>query len=185
MTRRGAALVAFLGLALLPGPAGADAGGVDEYALKAAFLYNFTRFVEWPDSAFETPDSPFRICVLGSDPFNARLDALGSRRVGQRPIAIERLRPPADLRRCQIAYFGEGAPDTYRTDALDGAAPLTLTVASERGFAREGGMMSLVTGRGRVQLHVNLQVIQASPLKFSAKLLEVAEVRHAQTVQRE
>lgn len=185
MSRRGAALVACLGFVLLPASAGAAADAVDEYALKAAFLYNFTRFVEWPDSAFDAPDSPFRICVLGSDPFGTRLDALANRRVGQRPIMIERQRPPGDLRRCQIAYFGEDAPVETRGKAVDGAAPLTLTVASERFFAREGGMVSLVTGRGRVQLHVNLQVIQASPLKFSAKLLEVAEVRHAQTVPRE
>jgi hypothetical protein len=151
---------------------------VDEYALKAAFLYNFTRFVEWPAEAFESADSPFRICVLGTDPFGTRLEALRSRRVGTRAIVIERPHDAAALTQCQIAYVAADSPPALRRGALAAGTMHTLTVASERGFAREGGMVALVTGRGRVQLHVNLEVIQRSPLKFSAKLLEVAEVRH-------
>lgn len=185
MSRALARLVLYLGLALLPRPADADSESVDEFALKAAFLFNFTRFVEWPDSAFEAADSPFRICVLGRDPFGPRLEALRSRRVGGRPIAIDHPRDVEALRRCQIAYFGADSPATLRSGAFGDAAPLTLTVASERAFAREGGMVALVTGRSRVQLHVNLMVIRGSSLKFSARLLEVAEVRHNQIAGRE
>lgn len=176
-----AGLALGLGVVLLPNAAQADGAAVDEYALKAAFLFNFTRFVEWPDDAFESADSPFRICVLGTDPFGARLDALASRRVGGRAIAIERDVLPERLPRCQIAYFGADTAATLR----DADAPRTLTVASGRGFARDGGMVALVTGRGRVQLHVNLASIQRSALKFSAKLLEVAEVRHERRTERE
>lgn len=185
MSRPLARLVLCLSLALLPKPAAADAEGVDEYALKAAFLFNFTRFVEWPDRAFERADSPFRICVIGSDPFGARLDALANRRVGARAIAIERPQAVGALRRCQIAYFHTDSSAALRRSAFDDPAALTLTVAGDRAFARDGGMVALVTGRGRVQLHVNLAVIRRSPLKFSAKLLEVAEVRHGRATRRE
>ncbi|MGL6291115.1 MAG: YfiR family protein [Silanimonas sp.] len=170
----GLALGLGLGVLLLPTPARADGAAVDEYALKAAFLFNFTRFVEWPDDAFESVDSPFRICVLGTDPFGPRLEALTNRRVGARPIVIERPIATAALARCHIAYFSEDSAAALR----DAPPPRALTVSSGRGFAREGGMVALVTGRGRVQLHVNLASIQRSPLKFSAKLLEVADVRH-------
>lgn len=185
MSRSLATLLLCLGLVLLPKPAAADAEGVDEYALKAAFLFNFTRFVEWPDSAFERADSPFRICVVGTDPFGARIDALSNRRVGTRAIVIERPRTAEVPRRCQIAYFHADSNAAQRRSAFDSRAAPTLTVGGDRAFAREGGMVALVTGRGRVQLHVNLAVIRRSPLKFSAKLLEVAEVRHDRVTRRE
>lgn len=162
---------------LLVTPARASSAA-DEYALKAAFLFNFTRFVEWPAEAFAQPDDAFRICVYGADPFGERLDALERRRVGERAIEVIRPRDLADLPRCQIAYFGDGTPRDVEAAALDNTAPTTLTVASEAGFARDGGMVALVTERGRVKLHVNLASIRRSPLRFSAKLLEVSEVRH-------
>lgn len=173
----GAMVVAAL-LALTFLPAAHASGAADEYALKAAFLYNFTRFVDWPPDAFPSGDGAFRICVFGTDPFGARLDALARRQVGTRPIEIARPSALAELPRCQIAYLGVGTPDAIEAAAIGNAAPTTLTVASDAAFAREGGMVALVTVSGRVKLHVNLASIRRSPLRFSAKLLEVSEVRH-------
>lgn len=159
--------------------ASARAGSAaDEFALKAAFLYNFTRFVEWPPEAFASERSAFRICVFGTDPFGPRLDALTRRRVGDRAIEITRPTALADLAGCQIAYLGADTSDAIEAAATGNAAPATLTVASNAAFARDGGMVALVTGSGRVKLHVNLASIRRSPLRFSAKLLEVSEVRH-------
>lgn len=174
---RGAAIaIALLAMALLPAERARAAA--DEYALKAAFLYNFTRFVEWPPEALPAADRAFRICVFGTDPFGTQLDALARRRVGERPIEITRPSSVADLPRCQIAYLGSGTADEVEAAAIDNAAPSTLTVASDPDFARDGGMVALVTAGGRVRLHVNLASIRRSPLRFSAKLLEVSEVRH-------
>ena len=168
--------VLLLALALLP--AGRADAAADEFALKAAFLYNFTRFVEWPADTFATGNDAFRICVFGTDPFGPRLDALTRRRVGERAIEITRPSTVADLPRCQIAYLGVGTPEAVEAAATGNAAPATLTVASDAAFARDGGMVALVTAGGRVKLHVNLASIRRSPLRFSAKLLEVSEVRH-------
>lgn len=168
-----AALVAVAALS-----AGRASAAADEYALKAAFLYNFTRFVEWPTTAYGDADDPFRICVFGTDPFGARLDALTRRRVGERAIEIARPSTAAELPRCQIAYLGAGTTDAVEAAARGSAAPTTLTVASDADFARDGGMVALVTAEGRVRLHVNLASIRRSPLRVSAKLLEVSEVRH-------
>ncbi|WP_461060855.1 YfiR family protein [Silanimonas algicola] len=159
-------------------PAAAVRAATDEYSLKAAFLFNFTRFVEWPTEAFARAGAPFQICVYGDDPFDDRLDALARRRVGERSITITRPTSAAALPRCQIAYFGDGTPADVEAAAVGDAAPTTLTVASDARFAREGGMVALVTSSGRVRLHVNLDSIRRSPLRVSAKLLEVSEVRH-------
>lgn len=172
------ALLAILLLALAPMPAARASAAADEYALKAAFLFNFTRFVEWPADVFPGADGSFRICVFGTDPFGTRLDALTRRRVGTRPIEVTRPSALSDLARCQIAYLGTGTPEAIEAAATGNAAPATLTVASDAGFARDGGIVALVTAGGRVKLHVNLASIRRSPLRFSAKLLEVAEVRH-------
>lgn len=178
MTRARVRSIAGMLLALVLAPAAHASGAADEYALKAAFLYNFTRFVEWPPDAFPSGDGPFRICVFGTDPFGARLATLARRRVGTRAIEIARPTALADLPRCQIAYLGVGTPDAIEAAAIGNAAPTTLTVASDAAFARDGGMVALVTASGRVKLHVNLASIRRSPLRFSAKLLEVSEVRH-------
>lgn len=171
-----AGLLLTLLAALSPPPSRADTEAVDEYALRAAFLFHFTRFVEWPEEAFESPDSPFRICVLGGDPFGRWLDALESRRAGTRPIEVRRTDSPAGLVGCQIAYITSEAQPTWR--ARRGADGMLLTVSSESRFAREGGMMALVASGQRIQLHINLASLEASQLRVSAKLLELAKVRY-------
>lgn len=186
MTARGVVLWLGIGAALWPvgsaeaavGAAAGRAAAADEFALKAAFLFNFTRFVEWPTTAFANAASPFRICVFGADPFGTRLDALARRRVGDRMIEIARPAARDELAGCQIAYLGDGTAADVEAAATGRTSPGTLTVASDAAFARRGGMVALVTGSGRVRLHVNLASIRESPLRFSAKLLEVAEVRH-------
>lgn len=180
-----ARLICLLSLAcLLAVPASASAQlapDVDEYTLKTAFLFNFTRFVQWPESAFEAADSPFRICVVGTDPFGPRLDSLQQRRVGERRIEVDRPSEPAALQRCQITYLGEDVPDSIRAATINDEAVQMLTVASDARFAREGGMIALVTSSGRVRLHVNLDSLRKSKLQVSAKLLEVAERRIGET----
>lgn len=180
MKGRGIALgVALLACApVLP----AQQAGTGEFPVKAGFLYHFTRFVEWPASSFDTPTSPFRICIFGTDPFGSSLEALLERRVGPRPIAIERPRRIEALPRCHIAYFAGDATDALLAEGEAAPhAPQTLTVASNDAFARRGGMIALVSGHGhgRVRLHVNLTAIDAAELTVSAKLLEAAERRYA------
>lgn len=167
---------------VLPGvvvsPTKAAGAPTDEFALKAAFLFNFTRFVEWPESAFASSEDPFRVCVIGEDPFGHRLVALGQRRVGDRAIRVEYPRTVDALARCQMAYIGEATPAELRRAAMQRDPSTLLTVSSDGSFVRQGGMVALVTDGGRIRLHINLVAIRSSPLRFSAKLLEIAQVRH-------
>ncbi len=159
-------------------PANAAGAATDEFALKAAFLYNFTRFVEWPESAFASAQDPFRMCVTGEDPFGNRLVALRQRRVGDRAIRVEYPTTVDALGRCQMIYIGDATPADLRAAALRRDPTSMLTVSSDSSFARQGGMVALVTEAGRVRLHINLVAVRSSPLRFSAKLLEIAQVRH-------
>jgi hypothetical protein len=176
----GMLLVLLLALLLAPRALG-HRTAADEYALKAAFLFNFTRFVEWPAHAFEGDASPFRICVFGTDPFRERLDALDMRTVGPRPIELQRPASDTTLRECHIAYLAADTPASVRAQARAATAPTTLTVSSDTTLLDEGGMIALVTEQGRVRLHVNLATVRESPLRVSAKLLEVAVVHPARS----
>lgn len=174
--RIGAAAWALL-FVVASGPVAPAPRTTDADTLRAALLFNFTRFVEWPADAFARGQADFRICVYGSDPFGARLDALRERRVGERPIDIAYPRTADELDRCQIAYLGAQAPGQVVSAAISGGAPRTLFVSSEASFVDAGGMFALVAGGGRVRLQVNLATVRTSPLRISAKLLEVAERR--------
>lgn len=177
-----AAALLLLGTA---GPASAhasdDAAPADVASAKLAWLGHVTRFVTWPEASFDAPEAAFRLCVLGHDPFGERLHALQEQRVAGRPIQIEHPQTLEGLARCQLAYFGSGADAGLLRAAQDGRLPTLLGISSDPEFARRGGMLALVGEGADIHLHVNLGSVHASRLDFSAKLLELAQVRHTAT----
>jgi len=146
---------------------------VDEYEVKAAFLYNFTKFIEWT----KMPDSDvFNICILGDDPFGIALDQLvkGKAAYG-RKIQIQRLKEPVEARQCQIVFVRreEETKAAKLVEAVRGTQALTV---SERGkFARTGGMVYLSTKDGHVSVGINPAAAETAGLKVSAKLLSLAK----------
>jgi agmatine/peptidylarginine deiminase len=116
--------------------------------------------------------------VIGEDPFGNRLVALRQRRVGERAIRVEFPNSVETLARCQMVYVGEDAPTALLTAAMQHDPSTLLTVSSDGSFVRQGGMVALVTDAGRIRLHINLGAVRGSSLRFSAKLLEIAQVRH-------
>lgn len=149
-----------------------------EYDLKAALIFHFTQFVEWPASAFATPDAPLVIGILGEDPFGGILDEIvHNERCGQRPIKIERYRNLPSVRNCQILFVGNSERENLaRINAALRFRPI-LTVAEFEGFATRGGMIRMVRNtENKIALRINLNAIKAAGLTVSAKLLRVAEV---------
>lgn len=162
-----------LGMLLVGAPDAAlpQARRVAEYEVKAAFLFQFTRFVQWPD----TGDAAFRICVWGSDPFGPALDAVAGARVGARAIVVDRPETTAALAGCQLIYVSADAPGGPEAALRALAGRAALSVASEPGFANAGGGIEFVIRDNRVRMIVNGGVIRGAGLRASAKLLEVAE----------
>jgi len=148
-----------------------------EYQIKAAFLFNFSQFVEWPPNAFTSPQAPLVIGVLGNDPFGPFLDeAVRGEKSQGRPIVIERCSDPEEACRCHILFVNY--PESERLDtalkALNGRS--ILTVGDTAGFARRGGMIRFITVNNKVRLRVNLDAAKAAGLTLSSKLLRPAEV---------
>jgi hypothetical protein len=146
-----------------------------EYQVKAEFLLNFTKFIEWPSNAFEAPDSPLTICILGDDPFGSRLDTLvPGEAVDGHKIAVRRLRSAPKAKACQMLFV---ATDEIAVPAkLAALGPGVLTVGDRNGFLRKGGMIAFVTEDRRVRFDVNLRATAAASLTVSARMLTVARL---------
>ena len=153
------------------------AGPPNEYALKAVFLYNFCRFIDWPDAAFSGPNDPIVIGVLGEDPFGPLLEeAVKGESFRGRSIQIARYRSVREIGRCHLLFVA--ASETARLNeilsAVEGKS--IVTVGETDGFIERGGMIALAADRNRVRLLINPDTLRAARLDVSSKLLRVAEI---------
>lgn len=171
-------LVLLMPLISLSGLSSASAQASREYALKAVFLLNFTRFVEWPASAFPQTNSPIVIGVLGSDPFGRALDDVVKGEVVEgHPVIVERYQSMAELKPCQILFISMSEQSRWPEirDALKGQP--VLTVSEMENFAPVGGMIRLYkSSQNKIRLRINLDAVKAEHLKISSKLLNVSDV---------
>lgn len=143
-----------------------------DYQVKAAFLMNFTKFVDWPPAAFANPESPMTICIWGDDPFRGALDQIvdGVTVNGHR-LVLQRLRhQPA--KGCHVLFFG--SPERDVSKVIAGLDPGILTVGDGDNFLKEGGMIALVVDNHRVRFDVNQRNAEKSALRISSRLLGVA-----------
>ena len=164
---------AAVALALWAGPA-AQAPETLEKDVKAAFLYNFTKFVDWPQSAFESTTEPLRVCVVADAAFTRSVDRIiEGETVRGRPL--RRVVPgPTEVARCHVLFVG--APETERARELlasVGRAPV-LTVGESRRFIEQGGAISFIVVNDRVRFDVNTRATDRAGLTVSSKLLRVA-----------
>jgi len=146
-----------------------------EYQIKAAFLYNFTKFVEWPADAFKTPDAVVQICILGDNPFGQELDNLiQNKTVNGREVRVQQLRRVRDVHNCHIVFVsrGESPQLTQILEELRGGS--VLTVSDIPGFTARGGMINFVLDKDRVRLEVNDKAASQVRLKISSKVLSLA-----------
>jgi hypothetical protein len=144
-----------------------------EYRVKAAFLLNFTKFVEWPPSAFANDKSPVSICILGEDPFGQVMDDIvGDESVNSRKLVVRRLRDIPAAGACQVLFFEKDDKDIPRVLAKVGAG--VLTVGQGGNFMRDGGIIAFVIENRRVRFDINQSAAAKAELKMNAKLLSVA-----------
>jgi hypothetical protein len=175
-----AALAALVAAALLAAGAtthGQAGASTDEYSVKAAFLYNFAKFVDWPASAFDKPSAPLVLAVVGSDPFGSILDrTTQGERVNGRDIAVRRLKWDDDLAATHILYVSASEwrrlPHVF--DRLRGAS--VLTVGDHDDFATTGGVIHFTRENYRVRFEINVRAAERAGLRISSKLLQLARI---------
>jgi hypothetical protein len=151
-----------------------ETNGPLEYQVKAAFLLNFTKFIEWPPAAFRQQDSPVSICILGVDPFGGVLDQmLSGEVVNGRKVVAQRIRSAPAPQVCQALFVGRPGKDLGKM--LPELGPGVLTVGEGEGFIRDGGMIAFVIENRRVRFEINQAIAENAGLKLSSKLLSVAK----------
>jgi len=160
------------------GHAQAGAAEIEEHRVKAAFLFNFAKFVEWPAQAFKSAGAPIEICVLGPNPFGTSLEeAVAGKVVGNRKFAVLEVRDARQAGECHIVFVS--AEGWIRSRAvLEGIEKCcVLTVGETEDFIAGGGMINLRLENARVRVEINPDAAEQAKLRISSKLLSLAEIR--------
>jgi len=143
-----------------------------EWAVKAEYLFKLVPFIDWPESAFASPAQPFRLCVVGDDPFDGLLDEAGQgQSAGQHPIAIVRLKNATPDDHCQLMYIaGDQQFVTQSLSAASGFPVLTVTDAQ----SGDKGIVNFVNVQNHVRFEIDQQAALRNHLNVSSKLLGIA-----------
>jgi hypothetical protein len=162
------ALTTLVSAATAPSPQ-----AVSEYKVKAAFLFNFAKFVEWPER--DDDNDPVIIGIVGVDPFGENLDELvRDKTVGSRRIAIRRFAGLEQMEPCDILFISPSESSRLEDilKALDGTA--TLTVGEDEGFVHKGGIIRFFTQESKIRFEINVDAAEYEGLRLSSRLLQVA-----------
>jgi hypothetical protein len=148
---------------------------VQEYELKAAFVYNVALFTDWPADTFADKEEPFIFCVAGADPFGSALDSMLSKSLKQRKIFVSRMGKNTDFSRCHILFIP--AAETARTELIlkDIKNSSILTVSEDNSTFKKGSMLNLSIIENKLHFQVNMDVVTAAKLSISSKLLRLAD----------
>ncbi len=157
-----------------------DSSDSSEYLIKAGFIYNFAKFVEWPAAAFPQPDSPIVIGILGTDPFGNLIDrVIENKKIGARGLVVKRLKwgtALKDLTECKILFVG-ASEKAHLDDLVQIVKNLPiLTVGETPGFAERGGVIRFVLEDNRVRFEINVEAAHQADLTISSRLLTLARI---------
>jgi len=168
-----------LGLALLAaGLACAQDTPPGEYRVKAAFLWNFAKFIQWPTNAFANEAAPFVIGVLGEDPFGDDLvKTVRDKQINTHPITVKTFRTVSDAKECHLLFISTSETNRLADifKSLSGSPILTVGDVGETGkFTEAGGMINFVFEGNKIRFQINDDAAKAANLKISSKLLSLA-----------
>lgn len=149
-----------------------------EYQLKAAFLYNFTKFVmEWPTNRFATKESPITIGILGENPFGEELArAVQDRNVNGRSFLVKTLKDASQSAQVDVLFVPRGQEDLFQKECPALRTVGVLTVGESPAFAAAGGLINFTTETDKIRFEINLDAAEQCGFKFSSQLLKVAKI---------
>lgn len=174
-TERRLRLAILSGVALLASPATAQP--VEEHQLKAAVLYNLTKFVEWPPAAFKSAIDPISICLFGESPIAGALErAISGQMIGERRLVVRKVATVQNALECRILFFSALGRTRWRSMLSDLRAPAVLTVGEADTFAEDGGMVNLKTDGAKIRIQVNPEAARREGIQISSRLLSLAQI---------
>ena len=151
----------------------AESNQLPEYKVKAAFLYNFTRFIDWPQVSRSSSD--FSICILGLNPFGEELDVINGKPVKDRKVVTRLIKDVRDIEGCDCLFVSDSEKQNLDDIFRAVGERNVLTVGDMKGFAGAGGVIQFVTQESKIRFFINLTGARRAGLKISSKLLELAK----------
>jgi uncharacterized protein DUF4154 len=151
-----------------------------EYEVKAAFIHNFTKFIDWPSEAFEGNNSPFKIGILGTGPIDKPLLNLNGKKAQKRSLEVSRLQNLNDVSQYHIIFVNSSENGSIRPilGALKGTG--ILTIGDTPGFIEHCGIINFYLKSGKIRFEVNIEASQRENLQISSKLLRLARIVKSQ-----
>jgi len=152
----------------------AQASSVSEYRVKAAFVYNFAKFVDWPAVAFANNQAPLILCIVGTDPFGTVLEVFKDKTIQHRKFVVQHKSQGEALNDCRIIFISASERHSLGRLLEPLQDNLILTVSDVDGFLEVGGMINLITVANKIRFEVNLDAVRRAGLTISARLLKLA-----------
>ncbi len=170
-------LVAALLYPSVPASAASGTGTrAEEHEIRAVFIYNFTKFVKWPPTAFENDSEPIRVCIVEDNELAEALETLAKKSKG-RQLRIIRYRNIADADKSHLVYFGEFTDDAVTKKILNSVVKRpVLTVGDTPGFVRQGGIIGFISSGKKLTFEINPVTAKRNGLEISFKLLNLARI---------
>lgn len=159
---------------LLLGSVHADDSIAEEYAVKAALVYNFVRFTEWPADVCPPESAELRIVYYGDEALSTAFATIDGKRVADRTIKVERGTEPEDSIGCQLVFLAKTEREQWpRIMAVVAGKPV-LSIGEMNGFMESGGMVNLHLARSKIRFQVNLDNVKGNGLQISSQILKLA-----------
>jgi hypothetical protein len=147
-----------------------------EYEVKAAFLYNFSKFIEWPDKASSYYSGSFNMCVFGEGPLANALESIQDETIGQKKLVMKHVNALQQAKNCHVLFIGssEGENLEQIIRALKGMN--ILLVGDTEGYAQKGVLINFYIEQNKVRFEINVDAVKRSGLRISSKLLNLAKI---------
>lgn len=166
-------LIVFLTITSAHAAVESDSVVSSEYLLKAAFLYKFINFVDWPEELFKQSEY-FNLCILGKNPFGDAIFVFDERQVRNRTLKIKLIRSVSEVKDCRILYISPSRKKQIDRIIKKVSTAPVLTVADLKGFAKKGVIINLIRVSNRIRFEINLAYARRAGLRISSKLLRLA-----------
>jgi YfiR/HmsC-like len=152
-----------------------------EYQVKAAFLLNFTKFIEWPTNVFSSEKAPIIVCIFRYDPFGSALDEIiQGRSINNHELLARRISELGELKKCQVAFVSQ-TEEKHLPEILNGVKGTSVLVVGEgEGFAERGGGIQFFFENNKMRFAINVDAVERARLNVSSKLLALARTVHDQ-----
>jgi len=155
------------------------AGEVEEYAVKAAFTFNFVQFVQWPETSFTNDTDPYHLCLIGDTTIVERFSAINGKKIGARTIYVHRLSSESEkeCEECDIIFISRNTDRSISEKIISKVEKKpVLTIGETKGFTKLGGMINFFSKDGRLQFEINTSATKNKGLKISSRLLKLAVI---------